>query len=200
MRPRPLFCPPSSRPREDGGRLSPASPKQTAFLEDFLFSFLIMHFLGIPHGEVEAFPSIKKKKKAWHQQDKYVFNLPTETGVRPQGVSLTFTEKKDVAFAEAPLTGPSSPREGMDLFLGAGGGGLPQLHGLLVTRGAGGSPRARPQLLGSRAATAVWWQVQELVAEPSSRQGPCLRLAMEPGRAGVGGMWPCPPPGVTPQL
>lgn len=61
--PTPLFCPPSSRPREDGGRLSPASPKQTAFLEDFLFSFLIMHFLGIPHGEVEAFPSIKKKKK-----------------------------------------------------------------------------------------------------------------------------------------
>lgn len=77
----------------------------------------------------------KKKKKAWHQQDKYVFNLPTETGVRPQGVSLTFAEKKDVEFAEAPVTGPSSPGEGVD---------LPRPHGLLVTRGAGGSPRVQP--------------------------------------------------------
>lgn len=51
----------SSQQRAQGGQrntVSPASPKQTAFLEDFLFSFLIMHFLGIPHGEVEAFPSI----------------------------------------------------------------------------------------------------------------------------------------------
>ena len=53
-------CPVSQQWAQGGQRntVSPASPKQTAFLEDFLFSFLIMHFLGIPHGEVEAFPSI----------------------------------------------------------------------------------------------------------------------------------------------
>ena len=108
---------------------------------------------------------------------------------------LTFTEEKGVEFAKGPLTRPSIPAEGVGLFLG---GGLPQLQGLLVTRGAGGSPRARPQLVGSRAAAAVWRQVQDLITEPQLRQGPCLRLAVEPGRTGVGRRWPRPSPVVTP--
>lgn len=32
-------------------------------LEDFLFSFLIMHFFGIPHGRVDEFPSIQKNNR-----------------------------------------------------------------------------------------------------------------------------------------
>lgn len=108
---------------------------------------------------------------------------------------LTFTEEKDVEFANGPLTWPSIPGEDVGLFLR---GRLPQLQGFLVTRGAGGSPRAWPQLVGSRAAAAVWRQVQELIAEPQLRQGPCLRLAVEPGRTEVGRRWPCPNPVVTP--
>lgn len=74
--------------------------------------------------------------------------------MRPRGVLLTFTEKKDVEFAKAPLAPPALGR----VWACFSGGGLPRLQGLLVTRGAGGHPDCglsswapeQPQLFGGR--------------------------------------------------
>lgn len=90
-----------------------------------------MHFFGIPHGEVEEFPSIKKKKQ--QQWDKYVFNVQTETGVRSRGILSEFTEGQHRSLEMRVFPPFPTPGRRWACFPGSA---FPSLQGLLVTRGA----------------------------------------------------------------
>nr|KAF6460572.1 hypothetical protein HJG59_011484 [Molossus molossus] len=92
-------------------------------LKDFLFIFNYA-FFNISRGKVEEFPSIKKRKKEKENQqqgDKYVFNLPTEAGVQPRGISSAFVEGKDLKFGSTSPPFFPSPGETAGLFLSKGG-------------------------------------------------------------------------------
>lgn len=88
-------------------------------LQDFLFPFLIMRFFGIPHGKVDEFPSIQKKKKTkkpttQQPRDKYVFNFQGELG--SPGASQAGLEGKGPSLEEGMFFLFSLPLEVLSLF------------------------------------------------------------------------------------